>query len=224
MNEVYSLADIEDSYPFIRDQVEYSSKLWHGVFSCRVVFSKKTPHPLIWQWLGSIFGAHNISHRVLYRLKLSERPSLFLTDVEHIKSALEYFKNNIILVSIPDSLHSVELLKLNPIFRIRKELYFKQYKHKVCLDGIKIRRENKLEEIKNWVIEIFKLPGQPETKPSWLDIYTPVKNMAARDHKIWLRWDQRNPTMFFKNDDDLILTKLSWGEYFDSIETAVISA
>lgn len=184
-----------------------STQLWFGVYPYRLKLNAYVRQNNVWYWLGYHFFSAEPNEKK-FKVYSGKRMTIYFSDLTSLEAMIKHFEYYVIDVCILSDTQ-ITLLKQNSKLKLRNQLYFKQYKHKIRLDRSSRIGADILNELKTWIRETFDLPSPPK---EW-------RGTSIRNGRVWFRHEQCEPTIFLCNDDDITLVKLAWGEYFSIIET-----
>ena len=196
--------ELRTKYPSIKNIIHESSKIWHRKFPCKVKFDRTVNDNEVWYWLGAHFSFPMPITHEKFRFRSGKNITVYFESISDTEKVIQYFNTRLLNVSVLPCKKSTEVLEQDKKVRLKKQLYFNQYKHKIRFNYKFSITEDRLEEIKKWVHLMFDFKDNP---------------YRLRNDRVWFRWNQREPAMFLTNDEDVTLVKLAWGEYFNTIES-----
>lgn len=195
--------DLREEFPHLGRHILESPKIWHRKYPCKIKLSTAVSREEAWYWLGAFCGLPIPVTHERFRFRSGTQITIYFENVDDGKEAIRYFNPRIVNCHFPIDEESTRILGNDKKIRLKKQLYFKKYSHKIRFGYRHFLPEDKREEIKAWVKDMFDVRSDDYMK----------------NERVWFRHRQQEPTMFLRDEDDVTLVKLAWGEHFDEIET-----
>lgn len=201
--------DLRNKFPNLKKNITESLKIWHGLYPYKMTLDSYINNSEIWYWLGAKYGIPKPEINTKFRVRSSVQTILYFIDYNDLKDAVDFFNPSIINIHVLLSQKAQQILNNNRRIRLKKQLYFNQYRHKILFKPIYHIGHKTLANIKKWSKEQFEFDISELNEIHY----------TYRNNKAWLRWNQREPTLFLTDSDDVTLVKLVWSEYCNAIET-----
>ena len=192
----------------------YTSKLFHKKFPYKIVFYRVDSIPdKTWssEWNPTKFkkwlDKNNIEFRLNTRVRVAKRTRqvkikmvVFLHDKKWYDTCLKKHKKYIESVTEPYINGHIDLLKDNTTIIIREQLLYNRYRYVV---NFRRTWQQDVADITAWIKDTFKN-----------SLYS--KELVKVVLTGW------NPRIYLKNQEDLVLIKLTWGERIRTITSVVL--
>jgi hypothetical protein len=193
-------------------QRHHTSKLFYGIYPFKISLALSCKNGELGSHQGwtirncqNHLSANTIEHRmyntVRYKGKYSNpnamvimNSSLFLKNRSDFDACVKLWKDNIEAVTSPYDDSCIDLLKDRTELVVRNRLLYKHYRYAV---SFKRAYKEPIDDLHNWINDSFFADNNCD---------------AVKWHP-----NSWNPRLYIKDEADLVLTKLTWGEKIHQI-------
>jgi hypothetical protein len=198
-------------------KIQFSEKLYYKKFSYKIflkfpgLFTSRKENEHLNQLLKKYneeeySKRHGIPHRtdIVYATIDCLRLQVYTNNQELVKEILDEFEEYIILLGKPLNNKHNDVLKTQDKNIIRKQLFFKKYRYMVSFDRYAMFRSG---------------DGIQKTREDIKEYFVSNKRIDEVDYRFK---ENREPVLYIRDANDLMMIKLIFAEYISRTETIIL--